>query len=126
MRPPLRHVAFGMPATLALLLALTGCAAKSGSTTPPPPHPGAANAFDSAAYDSLVTIQAGIEQAKVNAPVGQKALLNQIIADYNLAMHAYEAYHAAATAGTAAPTAQADLQAKIDALKTNLASVGGK
>lgn len=88
-----------------------------------PVHPGAVNAFDSSAYDALVTIQAAIEQAKVNVPVAQKPLLNKIIADYNVAHQAYVVYHSAAVAGTADPTAQANLQAQIDALKSAVASL---
>lgn len=89
-------------------------------------HPGAANTFDSTTYDTLIAIQAGIEQAKVGIPDSKKDLLNKVIADYNTAMHAYQVYHSAALAGTATPADQTALQSQVTALQTNLGTLGAK
>lgn len=102
----------------------TGCANRTG-TTIAPIHAGAANAFDSGMYDALVTIQAGIEQAKVGVTASQKPLLNRIIADYNIAEKAYAAYHAAAASGSATPAQQQALQTQVDALRSSLSTLGG-
>ncbi len=113
---------FRLLAVTVMVLALfTGCAKTSGtSTVAPPIHAGAANAFDSSVYDALVTVQAAIEAAKPGIPAGKKALLNQIIADYNVAEKAYVNYHNLAIAGTATPAQQTALQAQVDSLKTKL------
>lgn len=112
-------------APLVCALALfVGCATHSGVTAPPPPHAGAANAFDSATWDALVTIQAGIEKAKTVVTPDKKALLNQVISVYNKAERTYEVYHSAAIAGTATPAQQAELQTQVDQLKTNFATLG--
>lgn len=110
---------------LSIILAFTACAKKSGTTSPPPPHAGAVNAFDSTVYDALVTLQAGIEQASVNPPAGQKPLINKLRAGYTTAYHAYLVYHAAALAGTATPQSQTDLQAQVDQLKSDLSNLSG-
>ena len=113
-------------------LSMTGCA-KSGasSSVPAAPRPGSANAFDSATFDALVTIQAGIEQAKIGVTPTRKPLLTRTIADYNLAERAYQAYHAAANAPNQTATQQqaiaaqaANLQGQIDGLKANLSTLG--
>jgi len=99
-------------AVLALLaaVALASCA---GSYQV---HPGAVNVFDSQAYDSLLVAHATIESTKADlagnvftaslVPAIKKAL-NDLIAGYNVADAAYQAYHTAAVAGTAT-TAQAN------------------
>jgi len=117
-----------------LLIALSfgACASKSGTTPPPPSHPGAVNAFDSTAYDALVSAQAAIEQAKVGIPQSQKALLNKIITGYNKAESAYVAYHTLALSLQAKPdatqssqlaTQQAALQGQIDALTSQISTL---
>ena len=122
--------------TLALVLVLGGCAGTkattaTGVTTPPAPITGAANTFDSTTYQTLVTIQAAIEQAKVGIPAAQIPLLNKVIADFNVAESAYAAYHALAIAGTPTATAaataqQAALQAQIDNVRSEGAPLGVK
>ncbi len=118
----LKHFTMLISACL-LAISLVGCAQQSRSTIAPI-HTGAANAFDSATYDALVSAQAAIEQAKVGLPASQKTLLNQVIGYYNSAEAAYELYHKLATAGTATPANQADVQGKVDALKTGVAKLG--
>ena len=109
---------------LALLLMFGGCA-KVG-TVAPPIHAGAANSFDSATYDALVSAQAAIEQAKIGITASKKPLLNQVIAAYNTAESAYAAYHTLAVAGTATAAQQADVQAKISTLQTGVIQLGAK
>lgn len=110
-------------------LSFIGCASKTGATTPATPKvvcAGGANSFDCTAYVWLDTTQAAIEQAKVGVPASKKALLNQVIADYNLAKNLYLTYHAAAAAGTATAADQATLQAKMNSIDTNVAALGAK
>lgn len=108
-----------------LAFTLSGCAKQSAGTVAPT-HAGAANSFDSATYDALVSAQAAIEQAKVGITPSKKALLNQVIAAYNTAEAAYSAYHAAATAGSLMTGQQADLQSKMTALQNGLSQLGAK
>ncbi len=105
---------------LALLLMFTSCA-KVGT---PPIHAGAANSFDSAVYDALVSAQAAIEQAKVGVSATKKPILNQVIADYNLVEKAYTEYHALAIAGNATPAQQIALQTKLTTLQAGLTKLG--
>src|SRR5271156_3502939 len=90
-------------ATLALVLALTGCAAHVV-------HPGSANKFDSDAYDSVLVTHSVIETTKTDLANNAfpasiagnvKTALNDLITGYNAADAAYQAYHNAALAGTA-------------------------
>lgn len=101
----------------ALLLPVTLVSCGHGAVQ----HPGAVNAFDSNAYDSLVTAQAAIEQAKTNLPPQFKTQLNQVIAGYNTAMNAYKTYHSASVQGTAPDPAA--LQAQIDQLVASVAAL---
>lgn len=115
-----------------IVLALTLCVTPIITTscaTGTAQHPGAINAFDSQAFDTLLTIQAGIEEAKVqlaNTPAAQPAL-TKLRAGYNTTMAAYKVWHAAASTD---PAKQADLQKQIDAVKAGLADLiktfGGK
>lgn len=81
-------------------------------------HPGAINSFDSTAYDTLITEQAAIEQAKLSITQfpAAKPTLNKVIDQYNVTYEAYKAYHA--SGGD-----QATLQAQINSLVTNVASL---
>ena len=91
----------------------------SCTTTAPIQHPGAINAFDSNAYDALITEQAAIEQAKtnINSFPQFKTQLNNVIAQYNVTMDAYKAYHSAGSGDTVA------LQNQINSLVTNVAAL---
>lgn len=104
---------------LALALALAASCASSGTAV----HPGAANATDSQLYDSLISVQAAIEQAKVDfgSDPAAKPYLNKLIAGYNAAMDSYKSYHAAAVSGH--PPDPATLQAQIAALVQDVAAV---
>lgn len=101
---------------LSLPFGLTSCSNPATVT-----HPGAVNAFDSNAYDALITAQAAIEQAKVGIAPQYKTQLNQVIAGYNAAMHAYQVYHAAAVAGSSPDPAA--LQAQISQLVASVAAL---
>lgn len=96
-----------------LLVLLVGCAHNVVL------RPGALNAFDQAAYESLMMAQSSITQAKALVPQfpAMKAPLNKVIAGYNEALAAYKAYHAAGTGDTAAlDKAIADVVAQTVAL----------
>ena len=104
---------------LILLLLLAGC--KAYQT-----HPGSVNTFDSVSYDSVLVAHSVIESTKTDlannvfsAAVAPKvkAALNDLVTAYNIADSAYQAYHAAAVAGTAT-TSQAN------AVTAGLAQVG--
>jgi hypothetical protein len=114
-----------MRALLAFALVLAGCAAHVI-------HPGAANAFDSSAYDSVLVAHSVIETTKTDLANGAfsasiagnvKAALNALIKSYDIADSAYIAYHNAALAGTATTdqsnavtAALANVNAKTSAL----------
>lgn len=93
---------------------LSGCATKGAKS-----HPNAINAFDSTAYDTLVTAQAAIEAAKadIGAHPEAKDVLNKAIATYNSAEAAYSIYHSLGD-----PSQQVELQKQLSDL---IASVGG-
>lgn len=94
---------------LAAAFLQAGCA-----KTLTPSHPNQINQFDGVAYDTLITVQGSLNQAKMLAPQFPqfKTELNQAIAAYNSAIAAYKLYH---SAGTGAPDATA-LQTQITAL----------
>lgn len=105
-----------------LLLILSACA---GTMTPA--HPGQLNAFDGAAYDSLIIAQASLSQASQQVTAAPtlakyKAQLNQAIAAYNTAQAAYKLYHSAPTAdqATALQAQLADVVSQVSKLLTAL------
>lgn len=101
--------------TLALaVLFLAGCAAR-------PIHPGAANQFDSTTYDTLITAESVIDSTKTdlannafpaNVAATVKTAVNGLITAYDALDTSYQAYHAAALAGTATAAQQADVTTK--------------
>ena len=101
--------------TVPLLLA-GGCA--SSAT-----HPGAANTVDSQIYDSLLSAQAAIEQAKSDfgADPAVKPALNRVIASYNAAMDAYVSYHQLAVSGKQLDPST--LQAQVAALTADIVAL---
>ncbi len=116
----MRKLILSSSIAMCLLISITGCGTSAPATIS---HPGAINAFDSNVFDALVTIQAGLDEARAQAPMASPAfrtLLNQAIAAYNTAMNSYKVYH---TTASADPAAQAALQMQIDALKVNLANL---
>ncbi len=91
-----------------------------------PIHPGAVNQFDSAAYDTLVTVQAAIEEAskQIAAYPTLKPELNKVIDAYNTAQAAYKTYHKAVVAGQ--PADAAALDAMVQKLKTDALAIVAK
>jgi len=102
---------------------LGGCASSSSTAHS---HPGAANATDSQIYDTLVSIQASIEQAKADfgSLPAAKAPLNKIIASYNAAQDAYRSYHQLAMSGHA-PDAT-NLTSQVFTLVNDLAALNAQ
>ena len=110
----------GAVVVAALILILAACA----TTNTAPSHPGAINSFDSTAYDTLITVQASINQAKtlITTYPQFKTDLNTTIAAYNAAQAAYKTYHTAGASGstTALQTQLQALVAQVAALLKNL------
>lgn len=107
------EIAFLGAVLVALTILISSCA------VPVVQHPGSISAFDSAAYDTLITEQAAIEQAKVNIASfpNLKATLNRVIEQYNTTMNAYKLYHSAGSGDITA------LQSQIASLTTNVANL---
>lgn len=74
------------------------------------PVPGQLNTFDAYAFRVLADAQAALESFKAS-PSAQtpavKTVLNQAIADYNIAEVTYKAWHASGGTGDTAPVAAA-------------------
>ncbi len=105
--------------SICMSLSMLSCAAKAPATL----RPGALNAFDSATFNTLVTIQAALEEASKeasNLPT-IKPEVNKAIDLYNAAEISYKAYHEALEAGK--PTDQASLDKLIRDLSVAAASV---
>jgi len=109
-------------ALMTSLYLLAGCAAR-------PLHPGAANSFDSNAYDSLLVTHQVIESTKTQLSTSAgfpasiapnvRTALDYLIDSYNVAQGAYMVYHQAAMNGVAT-------QAQADKVSTTLADVSAK
>src|SRR5271156_6431527 len=93
---------------LPLVLFFSGCAAR-------PIHPGAANSFDSNAYDALLVTDSVIQSTKADltnnvfsatVSASVKTALNNLITAYDVADVAYVAYHSAALSAAGATAAQ--------------------
>lgn len=86
-------------------------------------HPGSLNSFDNFAYDSLITEQAAINQAKseISKYPQAKTQLNNVITQYDTTQAAYKVYHLALVAGSS-PSNTA-LQTSINSLITNVATL---
>lgn len=113
---------------------MTGCSKQVHA-----PIPGSANAFDSDTYLALATIDGTIQGTRAELANNSfspsvaeyvKKALNDLIASYDVADTTYQAYHAAALAGTATPAMQAEVQANVDKANADAAKVsaakGGK
>lgn len=77
----------------ALCLPLAGCANRQPVSAP---IPGAINAFDSNAFQTLATTHAFVVSVKSHADTltpTEKAILNQLIVDLNTADAVYKVYH---------------------------------
>lgn len=99
---------------LAFSVSTIGCTKATTATIP-----GAVNNVDAQIYQDMHTAQAAIEQAK--ASIAQfpqfKAVLNKIIASYNTAETAYQAFHATKTGDLSM------LQAQVAVLMTDIAGL---
>lgn len=111
----------------ALILAavLSGCAARQM-------HPGAANTFDSSAYDTVLVAHSVIESTKTDLANNAfpasiagniKTALNDLIKGYNVADTSYQTYHNAALAGKATPAQQTALSNALNDLSTQTAAL---
>jgi hypothetical protein len=113
--------------TIALLipLMLAGCAAR-------PIHPGAANSYDSNAYDALIVAHSVIETTKTDLANNAfpasiagnvKTALNDLIRGYDVAQTAYTAYHASAVVGTATPAQSTALTNALNDVNSKTAAL---
>lgn len=123
-------------------LTLTGCAKAPPTTPPAAPPPGTVNCqvlgqaicdFDHQTNVSLQAIHGFVAKfvADNNAgnftlTVNQKALLNQIVDDVNLADATYQAWHNAGGAGAQAPVTAAVSKVQAGQIALNAALQGGK
>lgn len=128
-RDPRRPCIFDRRRPLAGLLilavaAMLAVSCASGGTSAAPSHPGAVSNLDSQLYDSLLTVQASLEEAKAQfgADPRAKDSLNRAIVAYNGAQDAYKTYHQLAAAGNTPPDAST-LQAQIAALVADIALI---
>jgi hypothetical protein len=125
---------------VAMILCLSACAAG--------PHPGTANAFDNATYNTLLVTDNVIQTTRADYAASKfpaaimpqvKTALNDLIAAYDAADVLYcgqpvtgplgtlqcapGSYHAMAMAGTATPQQSADITAKINAVNSAITSL---
>lgn len=105
----------GIVLSLWLVLGV-GCASKNQHIS----HPNAINQVDSSAYDTLLTAQAALEEAKahISEHPEAKQVLNQAIASYNSAQAAYKIYH-----GLGDPQSGADLATSLSQLLASVSEV---
>lgn len=103
----------------AMTWALAGCQYGGKPQTLPP---GAINTFDSDAYNTLVTAQGALSQAKKDfgSDPAAKTPLNTAIDAYNIAEHTWKTYHAAGGGDTADSQI---LQQELSALVAAIASL---
>ena len=107
------------------LFLLVGCAAHVT-------HPGAANKYDSDAYDAVLVTHNLIETTKTDlgnnafpaSITGNvKTALNDLIKSYDIADTAYVTYHSAALAGTATSAQQTALTNALTNVSTSTAAL---
>lgn len=103
-----------------------GCACHKNVVTAP--VPGQLNTFDAYAYRVLYDAQAAINSFKGSASASNpsvKPVLNQAIADYDIAESAYQVWHAAGGTGSTVAVTQAisKVQSDIAGIAT---AAGGK
>lgn len=110
-----------MSICLAMVTATVGCAAKTIVV-----HPGAANTFDSVAYDLLLVQKAALKQAEIelkNYPA-LKPQFDRLVEQYKAAATAYKVYHTVVAGGGAAD--QTFLDAQIQQLVKDVAALIGQ
>jgi hypothetical protein len=106
-------------AALAIVLALGSSCAKTATA----PVPGQINTFDAYAYRVLYDAQAAINSFKGSTSAQNpnvKPILNQAIADYDIAESAYQVWHAAGGTGSTAA-----ITAAITKVQTDIAGIAG-
>lgn len=95
-------------------------------------HPGAANQFDSVAFDALVVAHSTIESTKADLAANSfpassaptiKTALNALISAYDVADTSYQAYHQAAVAGTATAAQANAVTANLGNLSTAVSAL---
>lgn len=116
-----RYRVASVAVVLAILLA--GCAKNLT-----PSHPNQINAFDGVAYDTLITVQGSLNQAKALAPQFPqfKLELNQAIAAYDSAIAAYKLYHTSAAGAPDMTALQTQINALVASVSKLLADLGVK
>jgi hypothetical protein len=103
-----------------LAVAMSGCRAYTQ-------HPGAANSFDSHAYDALLLANDAIKTAKADVgngslPANYTSYLNALIRSYDAANALYRTYHDAAVKGQDTSAMMANLQIDLNQLAVDLAA----
>jgi hypothetical protein len=110
---------------LIAVLLLAGCAARVV-------HPGAANKFDSDAYDAVLVAHSVIETTKTDLANNAfpasiagnvKTALNDLIKGYNIADTTYQTFHQAAVAGKATAAQQTGLTNALNDLSAQTAAL---
>jgi hypothetical protein len=114
---------FPLALLLAVILIVAGCGANSAVT-----HPGQLNAFDGTAYDTLIAVQASIQQAKALEPQfpQYKSALDDAIAAYNSAIAAYKLYHTQAAGAPATAALQIQITTLVNSVAALLTQMGVK
>lgn len=107
---------------LVLSISLASCSSNNPSSlNTPPPVQNTAAGFDTQIFQTLVSVQAGIESARVTVVASYpqfRPQMNGLIAAYNTAMKAYLLYHSSPD-----PTSQANIQVQVNGLVASLASL---
>lgn len=109
----------------ALLVFLLAACATTNTT---PAHPNQINAFDGAAYDTLITVQASLNQAKtlIGSYPQYKTDLNIALLAYNEAIAVYEVYHVSVATAQTTAALQAQLAALVTQTSALLKNLGVK
>ena len=120
-------------AIVLLLIAGIGCANKTSTTPPAPPPVGSINSTDATLYQTLSPIHDFVNSlvsqnnaGTVTLTANQKALLNQLVNDVNIADALYQAWHNAGATGPTTAITTAISRAQSDQNSLNAAIQGGK
>ena len=118
---------------LTLLLAISVGCAKRTSTSPPAPPTNSINTVDAKLNETLQPIHAFVKSlveqnnaGTVTLTANQKALLNQLVTDVNVADALYQAWHNAGATGPTTQVNAAITKAQTDQANLNAAIQGGK
>ena len=112
---------------------MAGCANKTSTTPPAPPPVGSINPTDAKLYQTLSPIHDFVNSlvsqnnaGTVTLTANQKALLNQLVNDVNIADALYQAWHNAGATGPTTAITTAIGRAQSDQNSLNAAIQGGK